>query len=157
MDEQKLDPRLEQLDDLIDYESEIVKTTKGEEHKKAVENLKILCDARDHLMKTEYEHDEKYKQRLMDHDHWETEQNFKESQQNVDVDSKNVEYGIRMKQNKQQNLIGWSTVGVTALVGILGIALDYAVSKAVMITEQTGTVTSIIGKNKISKINRRNN
>ena len=149
-DEKVID--LTQEDELLNLEAQRIKNSKGEEHDKAIQNYKVLSDIKNQRIKIEYEHDEKFKQRLMDHDHWEKDQEYKVTQQNLDVDSKNVEFDIKIRQNKIQNIIGWATVGTTLGLGVLGLALNANTVTRVLTAEQTGVITSLIGRNIVPKI-----
>ena len=144
----------EQLQELIDQQGSKILTAEKEERTKLIEGYKILYGLQTERYKVQLDHDEKYKQRLMDHDHWEHEQESKLTQQNIDVDSKNVEFDIKMKQNKMQNIIAICGVATPVLILVVDMVYRTNLLSECLDVEAKGAFTTQVAKNLISMISR---
>lgn len=113
----------------------------GEKHKAIMEDIEKLYKLKIEEDKADLDYDDKYKRRLMEHDHFETECKNKEK-----------ELKLKEKQTKDQRIGVWITAGVGLLNVLIGVFAYNKWDKRHLYFEEHGTQTTPEGKNLTSKM-----
>lgn len=126
--------------------------TGSEEKKSAVGDLEKLYKLKIEEYKNNWDYDEKYERRVMENEQHQRDNELKEKQITGEAETRERELVLKENQLKEQKLDRWVNLGIQVGLTCVSIfAYDRWFRRGLKF-EETGTVTSPMTKNLLSKM-----